>query len=151
MRSKKLELKWLMALCFLLIGCLFTSNAQEAVPFSPRLNGGSMDIRGNIIFAGNNILNRASQADPSLANTAYNGTDNNNNLWMEYIDIDGDPTTFSSSSAELNIPDPSCSQVRYAGLYWAEVPMDRLNLTEHQGLKIGSILNSRHLEEAMLI
>ena len=119
MRSKKLELKWLMALCFLLIGCLFTSNAQEAVPFSPRLNGGSMDIRGNIIFAGNNILNRASQADPSLANTAYNGTDNNNNLWMEYIDIDGDPTTFSSSSAELNIPDPSCSQVRYAGLYWA--------------------------------
>ncbi|SKB44759.1 gliding motility-associated C-terminal domain-containing protein [Maribacter arcticus] len=103
----------------LLTGCFFASNAQEAVPFTPRLDGGSLEIRGNIIFAGNNILNRASQADPGEANIAYNGTQNNNSLWMEYIDIDGDSSTFSSSSAALNLADPSCSQVRYAGLYWA--------------------------------
>ncbi|MCM4173019.1 hypothetical protein DHD32_16160 [Arenibacter sp. TNZ] len=108
-----------MALCVLLIGFIFTASAQEAAPFTPRLNGGSIDMRGDIIFVGNNILNRASQTDPSLANTPYNGTENNNSLWMEYIDIDGDSSTFSSSSSELNIPDPSCSQVRYAGLYWA--------------------------------
>ncbi|MGB5822274.1 MAG: SprB repeat-containing protein, partial [Saonia sp.] len=103
----------------LVIGCLFASNAQEYVPFTPRLTGGNIEIRGDIIFVGNNILNRASQANPAEANTPYNGTANNNSLWMEYIDIDSDPTTFSSSSAELNIADPACSQVRYAGLYWA--------------------------------
>ncbi|MDT0606279.1 T9SS type B sorting domain-containing protein [Croceitalea rosinachiae] len=93
--------------------------AQEVVPFSPRLAGDNIEIRGDIIFVGNNILNRASEANPSEANTPYNGTANNNSLWMEYIDIDSDASTFSSSSAELNIADPSCSQVRYAGLYWA--------------------------------
>lgn len=94
-------------------------SAQEYVPFTPRLAGGNMEVRGDIIFVGNNILNRASEANPDEANTPYNGTQNNNSLWMEYIDIDSDPSTFSSSSAELNLADPSCSQVRYAGLYWA--------------------------------
>ncbi len=105
--------------CFLLFGFFFASNAQVAVPFSPRLESGSMEVRGDIIFVGNNILNRATQANPTEANTPYNGTQDNNALWMEYIDIDGDPSTFSSSSAGLNIADPACSQVRYAGLYWA--------------------------------
>ena len=108
-----------MALFVLLIGFCLTSNAQEAVPFTPRLDGGNIDLRGDIILVGNNILNRASQADPSLANTAYNGTDNNNSLWMEYIDIDGDASTFSSSSAELSV----------------------LNLPAPKELKLGSILN----------
>lgn len=102
-----------------LIGGLLYSFAQEAVPFTPRLNGGNIEIRGDIVYVGNNILNRASESNPTEANTAYNGTQNNNSLWMEYIDIDGDSSTFSSSSAEMNIPDPDCSQVRYAGLYWA--------------------------------
>ncbi len=104
---------------FLFLGWHFFAFSQEAVPFTPRLTGGNIEIRGDIIFVGNNILNRASQSNPSQANTPYNGTDNNNSLWMEYIDIDGDPSTFSSSSAELTLNDPSCSQVRYAGLYWA--------------------------------
>ncbi len=102
-----------------LFGGWFLSTAQEVAPFTPRLNGGNIEIRGDIIFVGNNILNRATQSDPGQANTPYNGTANNNSLWMEYIDIDSDPSTFSSSSAELNIADPACSQVRYAGLYWA--------------------------------
>ncbi|MDT0620463.1 T9SS type B sorting domain-containing protein [Croceitalea vernalis] len=97
----------------------FGAHAQEVVPFSPRLDGDNIEIRGDIIFVGNNILNRASEANPAEANTPYNGTANNNSLWMEYIDIDADASTFSSSSAELNITDPSCSEVRYAGLYWA--------------------------------
>ncbi len=103
----------------LFIGSLFASHAQEVAPFTPRLDGGNIEIRGDIVFVGNNILNRATQANPAQANTPYNGTDNNNSLWMEYIDIDGDPSTFSSSSAALNVADPDCSQVRYAGLYWA--------------------------------
>jgi uncharacterized repeat protein (TIGR01451 family) len=104
---------------YFFLGAFFYTSAQEAVPFSPRLNGGNIEIRGDIIFVGNNTLNRATEANPGQANTPYNGTQNNNSLWMEYIDIDSDPSTFSSSSAELNIADPACSQVRYAGLYWA--------------------------------
>ncbi|MDA9089343.1 T9SS type B sorting domain-containing protein [Maribacter arcticus] len=106
-------------LFFLFIAGVLYTNAQEYVPFTPRLAGGNIEVRGDIIFVGNNILNRASQANPSEANMPYNGNANNNSLWMEYIDIDSDPTTFSSSSAELNMIDPLCSQVRYAGLYWA--------------------------------
>ncbi|MGB5170650.1 MAG: hypothetical protein WBN69_04390, partial [Eudoraea sp.] len=115
--SRKTQLKFFCL--FLLFGWHFSAFSQEAVPFTPRLTGGNIEIRGDIIFVGNNILNRASEANPGQANTPYNGTQNNNSLWMEYIDIDGDPSTFSSSSAELNLNDPACSQVRYAGLYWA--------------------------------
>ncbi|MGB3143066.1 MAG: DUF11 domain-containing protein, partial [Maribacter sp.] len=106
-------------LFFLVFVGLIYTNAQEYVPFTPRLDGGNIEVRGDIIFVGNNILNRASESNPAQANTPYNGSDNNNSLWMEYIDIDSDPSTFSSSSAELNLADPDCSQVRYAGLYWA--------------------------------
>src|SRR6056297_2434784 len=117
--NKLTILKKLALLFYILIAGIQFTNAQEYVPFTPRLEGGNIEIRGDIIFVGNNILNRASQANPEEANTPYNGTQNNNSLWMEYIDIDADPTTFSSSSAELNLNDPSCSQIRYAGLYWA--------------------------------
>ncbi len=114
--TKKNLLHFILLLVF---GGLFSSSAQEVAPFTPRLDGGNIEIRGDIIFVGNNILNRATESNPEQADTPYNGTQNNNSLWMEYIDIDSDPSTFSSSSAELNIADPACSQVRYAGLYWA--------------------------------
>src|SRR6056297_4028065 len=109
----------LAVLFYLFVAGIQFTNAQEYVPFTPRLAGGNIEVRGDIVFVGNNILNRASESNSSQANNPYNGTQNNNNLWMEYIDIDSDPSTFSSSSAELNLVDPSCSQVRYAGLYWA--------------------------------
>ena len=111
-------LRGILMACFIFL-VQFISIAQEYVPFTPRLDGGNIEVRGDIIFVGNNILNRASESNPSEANTPYNGTANNNSLWMEYIDIDSDSATFSSSSAELNLVDPDCSQVRYAGLYWA--------------------------------
>ncbi len=118
--NQTISIKKQTILFFILVICiLFGAQAQEAVPFTPRLNGGNIEIRGDIVFVGNNILNRATQANPTQANTPYNGNENNNSLWMEYIDIDGDPSTFSSSSAELTLADPNCSQVRYAGLYWA--------------------------------
>ncbi|QLE01143.1 T9SS type B sorting domain-containing protein [Galbibacter sp. BG1] len=108
---------------YLLFACIFFAgisalSAQVAVPFSPRLPGDNIRIKGDIVLVGNNILNRASQSNPEDANTPYNGSANNNDLWMEYIDIDGDPTTFSSSEAALNLPN-SCAKVAYAGLYWA--------------------------------
>ena len=53
----------------------------------------------------------------SIVNVPYNGNFGNNNWIREYVDIDGDNTTFSSSSSTLATPD--CSQIYYAGLYWA--------------------------------
>ncbi|MCM5662288.1 T9SS type B sorting domain-containing protein [Galbibacter mesophilus] len=108
---------------FILFACIFFAgisalSAQLAVPFSPRLPDGSIRIKGDIVLVGNNILNRAQQNDTTQANTPYNGNDNNNNLWMEYIDIDNDPSTFSSSSADLEFP-RTCAKIAYAGLYWA--------------------------------
>ena len=85
--------------------------AQNYVPFTPRFN---RDIRGDIVLIGNNILGPDNNAFND--NTVYN-----HNVDMQYIDIDGDPSTFSSSSADLEIPNPNCYRIIHAGLYWGAV------------------------------
>ncbi|MDV7137619.1 T9SS type B sorting domain-containing protein [Maribacter sp. TH_r10] len=138
---------------FLFLG-IYTSFSQVKNDFDVRYEA---DIRGEITFVGNNIVNR--QVDPHWEgawerwgwwwiwnpqanwipdtispNTPYNLTGNsseaNDNLNMQYIDVDSDPSTFSSSSATLDIPDEGCSLVRYAGLYWSAVYVnsDRSNI-----------------------
>lgn len=104
---------------FLLFFIAFVSlsQAQLSVPFEPRLPGDNMKVKGDLVYVANNIVSIAS--DP---NTDYNGSSSNQNVTMDYIDIDGDPSTFSSSSAELNAP--SCSAVVYAGLYWGGIYRD---------------------------
>lgn len=114
----------LLIVLMIILGSLGTY-AQVAVPFTQRLAGGSVKIKGDIVFVGNNITNRAPAATPSDANTPYNGTANNNGLNFEYIDVDGDASTFSSSTADLNIA-TSCKRIVYAGLYWtATYPFER--------------------------
>ncbi|TYC14144.1 T9SS type B sorting domain-containing protein [Bizionia gelidisalsuginis] len=89
----------------------FASYAQNYEPFAPRFNE---DLKGDIILIGNNIL--------GPDNNAFNDDDEyNHNVDMRYIDIDGDNTTFSSSSADLDIPNPNCYGIIYAGLYWGAV------------------------------
>ena len=50
---------------------------------------------------------------------ARNGVGNliNNNFTIIHVDVDADPTTFNSSSAQLFMP--AGSSVAFAGLYWA--------------------------------
>ncbi|NVN19457.1 T9SS type B sorting domain-containing protein [Muricauda sp. HICW] len=93
------------------------SQAQLSVPFEPRLPGDNMKVKGDLVYVANNIVSIASNP-----NADYNGSSSNQNVTMNYIDIDGDPSTFSSSSAELNAP--SCSAVVYAGLYWGGIYRD---------------------------
>lgn len=98
----------------LIVSLLFLglqSYAQNYVPFTPRFN---QDLKGDIILIGNNILGPSNNAFND--NTVYNHT-----VDMRYIDIDGDASTFSSSSADLDIPNPNCYQIKYAGLYWGAV------------------------------
>src|SRR5690606_29088079 len=70
-------------------------------------------------FIANNIVNR--QTNNATPNDPYDGSTNNDSFNMQYIDIDNDPNTFSSSSATLTLPDLSCAKVRYAALYWSAV------------------------------
>ncbi|WP_250437317.1 T9SS type B sorting domain-containing protein [Hanstruepera flava] len=101
------------------IVCL-QSFAQNYVPFTPRFND---DLRGDIVLIGNNIL--------GPDNNAFNDNNTyNHNVDMQYIDIDGDASTFSSSSADLEIPNPNCYKIRYAGLYWGAVTNGNEPITE---------------------
>jgi gliding motility-associated-like protein/uncharacterized repeat protein (TIGR01451 family) len=85
--------------------------AQNYVPFTPRFN---QDVKGDIVLIGNNILGPDNNAFND--NSVYN-----HNVDMRYIDIDGDASTFSSSSADLTISNPNCYQIIHAGLYWGAV------------------------------
>ena len=96
-------------LIILLLG--IQSYAQNFIPFTPRFDE---DLKGDIVLIGNNIL--GPDNNPFNDDTVYN-----HNVDMQYIDIDGDPTTYSSSSADLEIPNPNCYAIRYAGLYWGAV------------------------------
>ncbi|MBT8273394.1 MAG: chromophore lyase, partial [Bacteroidia bacterium] len=96
---------------FLMLG-LYT-NAQNLVPFSPRYDEA---IKGDMLLIGNSNVG-LHPTDP------YNGTGTNDGIDAAvFVDIDGDPSTFNSSSADLDIPsDESCYQIVYAGLYWSAV------------------------------
>ncbi|SDM09339.1 SprB repeat-containing protein, partial [Kriegella aquimaris] len=106
------------------------------------------DIRGELTFIANSIVgpqidayctgrrrNRVCYPEQT-PNDPYNLTGRNSgyndDLNMQYIDVDGDTSTFSSSSAALDIPDIDCALVRYAGLYWSAVYVnsDRSNIDE---------------------
>ncbi|OZV68454.1 chromophore lyase [Winogradskyella aurantia] len=111
--SKRLAYQMFLCLVLLISTDAF---AQLPVPFTPRLDGGSIKVKGDIVFIGNGIVTGAGLPQP------YNGNGINNNNEGVYVNVasGGDPNIFSSSSAEL-ITDNSCKRILYAGLYWASV------------------------------
>ncbi|GGH42991.1 chromophore lyase [Mangrovimonas yunxiaonensis] len=101
---------------FLVIHCL-SGFAQTYLPFSVREN---IEVKGSMLVIGNNIL--------GVDNLP--GNDNsidNQDVFMQYIDIDGDASTFSSSSADLVLSphedgsETACYRVAYAALYWGAI------------------------------
>ena len=91
--------------------------AQTYEPFAVRKN---IDIKGSMLVIGNSILGQDN-------NDFNDSTKDNQDISMQYIDIDGDASTFSSSSADLLLPDhedgsaTDCYRVAYAGLYWGAI------------------------------
>ncbi len=81
------------------------------------------NIKGDLTFIANNIVNRDDGTATGEPEDAYDLTGNSStyNDWldMQYIDVDSDPTTFSSSTATLTYPQADCNLIRYAGLYWS--------------------------------
>ncbi|MFK8302858.1 SPOR domain-containing protein [Capnocytophaga stomatis] len=77
-------------------------------------------VRGEMKIIGNNIVNR--QDRRNSANVPFDDRSNkvkmNDELNMQYIDIDDNPDTFSSSSASFSFEDKENAKVIYAGLYW---------------------------------
>ncbi|MEM7485308.1 MAG: T9SS type B sorting domain-containing protein [Bacteroidota bacterium] len=101
-----------------LIGIWFIGsrvNAQVEVPFTPRLTDSYINIKGDYTFLSNSIINRVDGSN--TANDPYNGGSNNNGFHRDYIDVDSDASTFSSSSSTLTVP--FCSRIYWAGLYWS--------------------------------
>ena len=114
------------ALQTLLIAIIFLFVANDATAqvmkgFTPRTSVHSPDrsiynIRGDFQLIGN----------ASLEMTTSTYTTNwptNSHTNMRYIDIDGDPSTYNSSSATLQLSNENganseCSNIIYAGLYW---------------------------------
>ena len=108
---------WIILFFFLLS---LSGLAQTFVPFTPRQN---VEVRGSMLVVGNNSLGQD--------NLPFNDlTRDNQDISMQYIDIDSDATTFSSSSADLILhtqPDGSpttCYRVAFAALYWGAIMQD---------------------------
>lgn len=108
----------------ILLGLFFLASeiiAQQVVPFKPRY---STTQKGSLVYVSNNFISCTVGTTSSgiscdsarnIPPTAATQKDNNS-YPAAYIDIDGDPSTFSSSSSNLSLP--TCSYVTWAGLYW---------------------------------
>lgn len=98
-----------------------TSHAQvdNRIPFKHRVGNPAPDqnifrIKGDFTIIGNTNLTFAEYDD-------FKDNSGNKMIW---VDVDQDSTTANSSSATLvfseeNGADPNCSEILYAGLYWA--------------------------------
>ena len=98
-----------------------TSFSQELIPFSGRQT--FTNFKGDLTVIGNDMVGALYRSDNDTwydPNAAYDENDTaNGNYLSAYIDIDNDPATFSSSSADLILENSDCSQIAYAGLYWS--------------------------------
>ncbi|WP_162867862.1 Ig-like domain-containing protein [Euzebya tangerina] len=127
----------LMAL-LLIVGLLTTGLATPAAAqttppasnglqtFEPRY---AINTTGNIAAIGNTLLTCPATANNCTA--TRNGTASpptaNNNFNMVMVDVDGNASTFNSSTAELSLP--AGAEVLFAGLYWGADVRQGVNAT----------------------
>jgi uncharacterized repeat protein (TIGR01451 family) len=90
-----------------------TAHAQVARTFTPRFH---TQVPGDVTLVGNTLMTCSGGGQCAGAQAGGSGNVNNQNFTMLYVDVDGDPATFSSSTATLTLP-PGAT-VLWAGLYW---------------------------------
>ena len=100
----------------LLAVTLFAVAAPTALgapaPFALRYTA---NAPGDVAIVGNTVLTCPATAG-ACAGVQAGGIGQNNSFGMRFVDVDADPATFNSSSAQLDLP-PGAS-VLFAGLYW---------------------------------
>lgn len=75
------------------------------------------DVNGSIAIAANGLVQCDTLNTQCALALFRQGKKLNNNDWnMEYIDVDADPDSFSSSASVLDLP--AGARVLFAGLYW---------------------------------
>lgn len=95
---------------FILLLCVCSiTSAQEQIDFAKQ---NSFYINGDATIIGNNIVSK-DDTKPFNDFTLIN-----DQIKMTYVDIDNNSSTFSSSSATLNIPDKNAT-LKSAVLYWS--------------------------------
>ena len=115
-----------LALAAPLIAVLPGASAAEAqaaaAPLQPRNTFPerySVNAAGDLVITGNTLMTCPTSASTCAEALRGGGTSarfNNNSYSMVMVDIDSDPTTVNSSSADLLIP--VGAPVLFAGLYW---------------------------------
>jgi len=92
--------------------------SQQAKPFKLRYQG---YVNGDMMLIANTIVNRDNYDGKNLVPYNERSIKNklNDEFEMQYIDIDDDESTFSSSSADLIVDNKGSKKIVYAGLYWS--------------------------------
>ncbi|MDP4723331.1 MAG: hypothetical protein NWS31_03440, partial [Crocinitomicaceae bacterium] len=133
-QNSNFSLKFLLAFV-LSFGAFFTGFGQIVSPFNIRYQ---TQQKGGIRFISNASVScntTSSSCNNATAQLAPSGTGQNNSYTMSYVDIDGDPTTFMSSSDSLNLP--NCSEITWAGLYWGgKINTSTANYANRSNVKI---------------
>src|SRR4030095_6882063 len=89
------------------------AGAQVVRGFTPRF---TTNVPGDVALIGNTIMSCSGGGGCTNARNAQGGNVDDNDFDMQYVDIDADGTTFSSSRATLALP--AGATVLWAGLYW---------------------------------
>ncbi|WP_147405076.1 OmpA family protein [Aquimarina sp. AD10] len=122
----------------LILLCVFCSSmmhSQVEVPLKKRTE---FTFKGDFKFVSNTILGKVSNDDGTgifNPNKSYNDGGLNNQFQMGFIDIDNDPSTFNSSSADLVI-DAECNAIKHVGLYWTAAYADENRAHDITSVKI---------------
>lgn len=105
-------LKNILNIAIVIFAAVSGINSQVVVPFA-KTPDRIFSVKGDYTMFGNTNLIRVNYSDE--------GQNGNND--MGYVDIDGDPNTWNSSSADFNFAvepgvNENCTQIIYAALYW---------------------------------
>ncbi len=115
--------------------CLTIVHGQVEVPLKKRAE---FTFKGDFKFVSNTILGKVSNDDGTGIfdpNKSYNDGGLNNQFKMGFIDIDNDPNTFNSSSADLTM-ESECNTIKHVGLYWTAAYADENRKHDITSVKI---------------
>lgn len=112
--------RWVLLVGVLVLWVWGWGEAQIVRPFQKRFDvlADRIDVRivGNTLEACSSSATTTITPSQPPSPTSCATSGNNNSYTMAFVDFDGDPTTFNSSAAYLDLP--AGAEVLWAGLYW---------------------------------